>query len=150
MEALDFIDFGLDFKIFGVHFFIVFEMAFVVRIDFAIKCGLSFVGSLRFVGELIIVLIDHLRCDVFGVALKGVSEGGLRFTMGMDLAFVGVLLVVVEDVLVAVGCSFGGGDEVVVGLFLSEGGSVVFHFISKNILLIRLRANSIDFEMNIN
>ena len=47
-----------------------------------------------------------------------------------------ILSVVVKIILVAKGSSFGCQVDVIVALFFSKGGSMVVHFITKNILLI--------------
>jgi hypothetical protein len=52
----------------------------------------------------------------------------------------------VKCFLIAVASSFGCQGDVIVALFFSEGWSVVLHFITKNILLISLRAKLIPYE----
>lgn len=120
---------------FSVEFFIFLKMTFIMGIKIKIKGILSFVGFLWFVVKLVIVFIDDLGCDMFGIAFeKSVPEGRLIFVVEIDLSPVRVFLIVVKCVLVAMGCFLGCCGIVVVVLFLSEGGSLILHFISKNIL----------------
>lgn len=147
METLDFIEFRLDFKMFGVEFFIFLESAFIVRVDFGIKCRLSFIRSFVLFAEFVIVLIDYLGGDMLRVAFKeSISETGLSFAIKVDLTSVGILLIDVKRLLIAIASSFWCQGDVIVALFFSEGGSVVVHFITKYILLISLRANLIPYK----
>jgi hypothetical protein len=122
MEALDLVQLRFDFEMFGVKFFIFLIRTFIVRVDFGIKCRLSFVRSFRFIAEFVIILIDHLGSDVLGVAFKkGISETGLIFAIQVDLTSVGILLIDVKCFLIAVASSFGCQGDVIVALFFSEG-----------------------------
>jgi hypothetical protein len=74
---------------------------------------------------------------MLGRSLKeSVPERRLIFAVQAYLAPVGILFVVVERLLVAIGRSLWCKANAIVALFFAEGRPVVFHFITKNIFLI--------------
>jgi hypothetical protein len=81
---------------------------------------------------------------MFGCSLKKiVPEHRLIFAVQADLAPVWVLFVVVGCLLVAISRSLWCDANAVIALFFPEGRPVVFHFITKNIFLIRSEPNFI-------
>ena len=136
MIALNFAQFRFNLQVFGIEFFVLFQFA-LMALNLSLICRLPFVRSLLLIVKLVVKLSYHLWGYMLWVVLeKSISKIGVSLFIHVKLASLSVLFLVERNLLIAESRSFGRDWHIIVALFFSEGRAVIFHFITKNILLI--------------